>query len=211
MLREGQVAAKERSVDVTVDGGQFGVTVQHGVQGGHVVDGSLEGRPHGIDDECRARRVELLLQFLGNHAPHGVALHQPRLQVLQVRQSHVRVVCLVAHVEYGRLSCLLLQVVGAEVDAVVVAVGAAVGDKPPFVVGIEVVERSEELDDLALEHLRRHLPGRIGKRVAGIVQVHQVDTRRIVPLVEAAQWRYLVKGVAEILGERLPPNPHPLV
>ena len=118
---------------------------------------------------------------------------------------------LVAHIEDGGLSRLLLQVVGAEVDAVVVTVGAAMGDQSPSVVVIKVVKRCEKLDDLAFEHLRRHLPGRVGKWVSSIIQVHQVDAGGIVPLVEIAQWRDLVKGVAEILGECLAPDRHPFV
>ena len=85
------------------------------------------------------------------------------------------------------------------------------GDESPSVVVVEVVEWCEELDDLAFEHLRRHLPGRVGKRVSGIIQVHQVDASGIVPLVEIVQWRDLVKGVAEILGECLAPDRHPFV
>ena len=52
------------------------------------------------------------------------------------------------------MSRLMLQVVGTEVDAVVVAVGTAMGDESPSVVVIEIVERCEILDDLAFVHLR---------------------------------------------------------
>ena len=138
---------------MAIDGRQLGMTSEHGVECRHVVDGSLESRSHGIDHECRPRRVECLFQFLRYHAPHGVALHQSRLQVLQVRQTHVRIVGLVAHIECGRLPCLMLQVVGTEVDAVVVAIGAAMGNEAPSVVVIEIVEWGEKLDDLAFEHL----------------------------------------------------------
>ena len=124
---------------------------------------------------------------------------------------NVRVVGLVAHVEYWLQAREVLQVVGTEVDAVVVAVGAAVGDEAPEVIGCKVVARCEILDDLALEHLRRYLPRRVGKRVAGIVEVHQVDAVGIVPLIEVAQRRHLVEGIAKILGQRLLPYLHPAV
>ena len=109
---------------------------------------------HGIDHECRPRCVECLFQFLGYHAPHDVALHQSRVQVLQVSQSHVRVVGLVAHIEYGGLSRFMLQVVGTEVDTMVVAVGSAMGNESPSVVVVEIIEWCKILDDLAFEHLR---------------------------------------------------------
>jgi hypothetical protein len=45
----------------------------------------------------------------------------------------------------------MLQVVGAEIDAVVVAVGATVCHKTPYVIQLEAVEWSEVFDDFALK------------------------------------------------------------
>ena len=43
VLRKRQVTAKECCIDMAVQGRQLRVTAEHGVQGWHVIDGTLEG------------------------------------------------------------------------------------------------------------------------------------------------------------------------
>ena len=65
------------------------MTVKYGIQSLLIVDGTLESGTHSIDEQCGACQVKPLLQFFRNHTPHGVALYQLNLEVLQMRQTHV--------------------------------------------------------------------------------------------------------------------------
>lgn len=69
----------------------------------------------------------------------------------------------------------------------IVAVGTTMGHDAPDIALVEAVERSEVVDDLTLEDMRRHGPRLVGHGVSGIVQVHPVHTRAYVPLVEILQ------------------------
>ena len=138
VLRERQIAAEQRRIDMPVYGHlrMFG---QHRIQCLHVVDRTLEGRAHRIHHQRRTLCIQGFFQLLRNHTPHRIALNQLHLQMLQIAQTHVRVVRLVAHVHGRHTSRTVVQIVGAEIDTVVVAVGTAVCYDAPHVVLVKTV------------------------------------------------------------------------
>ena len=89
MVGERQVAAEQGCIDVAIDGGNIRMAVEYGIEGLHVVDGTLEGGPHGKDDKHRTAGVEFLLQLFWNHTSHGIAFDEFHVKVLQVGQAHV--------------------------------------------------------------------------------------------------------------------------
>lgn len=80
----------------------------------------------------------------------------------------------------------------------IVAVGTTMGHDAPDIALVEAIERSEVVDDLTLEDMRRHGPRLIGHGVSGIVQVHHFQTSCQIPFVEIAHLRLLINGIAEI-------------
>ena len=89
MLGERQISAKECCVNMAIDGWYLWMSVEHGVECLHVVNSPLEGGAHGIDYEHGATCIKRFLKFLRYHAPHGVALDKPHVEILQVSQTHV--------------------------------------------------------------------------------------------------------------------------
>lgn len=207
---ERQVAAKESCIHMAIDG-HLGMAVKHGIEGVLVIDSALERRTHGIDHEGRARGVERLLQFLGNHTSHGVALDQAHLKVLEIAETHVRVMRLVGDIDHGALAGLVIEVVGAKINTMVVAVRTAMGHDTPDAVFGKAVEGREILNDIALKCLGRHLPRLVRHWVAGVVEVNDVHPRREVPFIELVQGRLLVGGIAEIGLLTVFPDFRPLV
>lgn len=80
----------------------------------------------------------------------------------------------------------------------IVAVGTTMGHDAPDIALVEAVERSEVVDDLTLEDMRRHGPRLVGHGVSGIVQVHHFQTSCQIPFVEIAHLRLLINEIAEI-------------
>ena len=147
---EGEIASKQGCVDMSIYF-HLWIFVEYLVELCLVVDGSLEGGPHGIDHKTRTCGVEHFLKLFGNHLPVLVALYHAHIEILQVAKAVVAVVGLVRNVCYRHLACLVLQIVHAEIQAVVVAVGAAHGDQSPEIIKVKAIQRGKTLYHLAFK------------------------------------------------------------
>ena len=110
----------------------------------------------------------------------------------------------VGHINDRLFLSLFLQILRAEIDAVVVAVGAAEGDESPEIVQVESVTRSEKVDDLALECQRVQMPAVNLERVSGVVRHRLVRAAFHEPVVKPFELDVVIGGVTEIRDLVLP-------
>lgn len=95
-----------------------------------------------------------IFEFFRYHLAHVVALYKPHIKILEIAKTVVAVMCLIRDIDDRHLPCLALQVVHAEIYAVVIAIGTAHCHYSPKVACIETIKRGKELYYIALKFCR---------------------------------------------------------
>ena len=177
----------------------LGVARKHGIQRRLVINRALEGRAHGIYHQARTCGIQGCLQRVGNHATHVVALDQAHIEILQVTQAIIAIVCLVRHIYHRHLARGLLKIIHAKIDAMIIAICATHRHQTPHIIKGKTILRSKILNHFALKLARTQRPD-ISKGVAGIVDQEILHLIIRVPLIEVGQRRHLITGIAESPG-----------
>ena len=131
--------------------------------------------------------------------------------MLQVTKPHIRIMRLVGYIHHRLLTRPVVQIIRTEIDAVIIAVRTAMRHNTPHLILLIPIQRSEKLNYIPLKSLRGHVPGRIGHRITGVIQIDHLHARRQVPFIEPAQCRLLVNRITEIGLLTLFPDTYPLI
>ena len=197
VVEERQITAEERGVEMSVNRGRIH-RAYHFVNLFLIVYRALERAAYCNGDKRGAVGAKFLRKVVHVHFARLFGGNRDSFNILNVAEFFYRIVRLFRNVEHGRNVACSRKGLPAEVDAVHIAVGAAVGNNAPVVVA-EAVGAGEKVYAVRLEIVGiEHVP-------IGLVRVADVYQRDVAefcfgkPSVKFGKPRILIEGIAELV------------
>ena len=168
-----------------------------------VVDRAFERAADGDSNQSRAGRVKLTAQVGRVHLSAGQSFNNAGFHIENVAQLLNRIVRLGGNVQNRGQVGFRRQIFSTEIQAVHVAVCAAVGNEPPPGIGGEPKRLGVEIDNGAFELVDvEHVP-RLFIRAADADQRCVAQPRFDKPFIESFQIRFLIERVSHLIASRL--------